>query len=94
MSSLLILFLSMMMFQNIEAVIDGDVVVQVLPKDSIPAIDLPRFVQASAATFMRDDEIVIGVTDGTQAKAYSTWLLDGHEIVNDTIGSTPISVTW
>ena len=94
MSTILIFFLSIMMPQNIEAVIDGDAVVQVLPKDAIPAIDGPRFVHATDATFMRDDEIVIGVTDGTDAKAYSTWLLDGHEIVNDTIGSTPISVTW
>ena len=94
MISILTLFFSMMTFQITEAVIDGDVAVQVLPKDSIPAIDVPQFVRASDATFMRDDEIVIGVTDGTNAKAYSTWLLDGHEIVNDTIGSTPISVTW
>ena len=94
MSTILIFFLSIMMPQNIEAVIDGDAVIQVLPKDAIPAIDVPRFVHAADATFMRDDEIVIGVTDGTDAKAYSTWLLDGHEIVNDTIGSTPISVTW
>jgi hypothetical protein len=43
---------------------------------------------------MQDDELVIGVNDGTEAKAYSTWLLDNHEIVNDVIGNTPIAVTW
>lgn len=79
--------------QNVEAVIDGDPVVAVLSQDAIPSIDRPVFVQASAAV-MADDEFVIGVTDGSQAKAYSTWLLDGHEIVNDHIGQTPIAVTW
>ena len=74
--------------------IDGDPVVEVLPKDAIPAIDQPVFVDADQADFMRDDELIIGVASGGEAKAYSTWLLDGHEIVNDHIGSTPIAVTW
>lgn len=90
-SAILLLFL----LQNVEKVIDRDPVIRVLPRDAIPAIDTPAFLDADAAArFMRDDEIVIGVTDGKQAKAYSTWLLDAHEIVNDVIGSTPIAVTW
>lgn len=77
------------------AVIDGDPVMRGLPKDAIPAIDAPVFVDApTAAGFMNDDEFVIGVTNGTEAKAYSTWLLNGHEIVNDTLGDGPITVTW
>jgi hypothetical protein len=74
--------------------IDGDPVLRGLPKDGIPAIDRPVFVSAAEATFMRDDEPVIGVADGAVAKAYSTWLLNDHEIVNDTIGSRSIAVTW
>jgi Protein of unknown function (DUF3179) len=81
--------------QDFEKVINRDAVIRVLPKDAIPAIDSPVFEAAqTAVNFMRDEEIVIGVTDGKQAKAYSTWLLDNHEIVNDVIGSTPIAVTW
>ena len=76
------------------AVIDGDPVMRGLPKDAIPAIDEPIFVRADRATFMKDDEYVIGVFDGTTAKAYSTWHLNGHEIVNDTLGSAAITVTW
>lgn len=75
-------------------VIDGDPVMRGLPKDAIPAIDAPVFVPAREATFMDDAEYVIGVSDGTTAKAYSTWLLNGHEIVNDTLGSASIAVTW
>ena len=76
------------------AVIDGDPVMRGLPKDGIPAIDNPVFVSADRATFMNDNEFVIGVSDGKTAKAYSTWLLNGHEIVNDTLGSASIAVTW
>ena len=76
-------------------VVDGHLVVDVLPRDAIPAIDRPVFVSAGEADdFMSDDELVIGVVAGGVAKAYSTWLLDRHEIVNDVIGSTPIAVTW
>lgn len=75
-------------------VIDGDPVMRGLPKDGIPAIDSPVFVPVDEATFMDDNEFVIGVTDGKVAKAYSTWLLNGHEIVNDTLGAASIAVTW
>lgn len=75
-------------------VIDGDPVMRGLPKDGIPAIDSPVFVSVAEATFMDDNEFVIGVSDGTTSKAYSTWLLNGHEIVNDTLGSASIAVTW
>jgi hypothetical protein len=74
--------------------IDGDPVMRGLPKDAIPAIDAPVFVPASEAHFMDDNEFVIGITNGTVAKAYSTWLLNSHEIVNDSLGAASIAVTW
>jgi hypothetical protein len=49
---------------------------------------------AAAGTFMRDDEMVLGVFDGQQARAWSTWHLDRHEIVNDRLRETPIAATW
>ena len=92
---MLLAILLLTLIQDVEKVIDRDPVVAVLPQDAIPAIDTPVFEPADRArSFMRDEEIIIGVTDGAVAKAYSTWLLDHHEIVNDVIGSTPIAVTW
>lgn len=78
-----------------ERVGDG-VLLHVLPPDQIPAIDDPEFVPASQGNkFMKDNEPVLGVFDGTVAKAYSLWQLDQHEIVNDsTPGNGPIAVTW
>ena len=66
----------------------------VLEPDAIPSIDDPRFVPAAQATFLEEDEPVLGVFDGKIAKAYSVWQLDHHEIVNDTLGETPIAATW
>lgn len=77
-----------------QTTIDGDPVMRGLPKDAIPAIDKPVFVPAGEAKFMVDGEPVIGVVMGRVARAYPTWLLNGHEIVNDTIGGRAIAVTW
>lgn len=78
-----------------EKVGDG-VLLHVLPFDRIPALDDPQFASAAEADkFMREDEPVLGVFDGTVAKAYSLWHLDHHEIVNDnTPRFGPIAVTW
>jgi len=79
----------------VEVLIDGDPLVKLLPRDAIPSVDAPVMVPASAAAaFMRDEETVLGVYDGKQARAYSTWHLDHHEIVNDRLGETPIAATW
>lgn len=74
--------------------IDRDRVYTLLPPDAIPSIDEPRFVTAAEATFMHDDEPVIGLVAGGVPKAYSTWHLDHHEIVNDVTGGQPVAVTW
>jgi hypothetical protein len=81
--------------QRQERIGDG-VLLHVLPPDQIPAIDRPEFVSAAEGNkFMAEDEPVLGVFDGQVAKAYSLWLLDAHEIVNDsTPGLGPIAVTW
>lgn len=76
-------------------VIQGSPIITVLPPDAIPAIDDPQYVSvAEADRFMRPDEPVLGITDGRTAKAYSTWQLNHHEIVNDRLGNLPLAVTW
>lgn len=72
----------------------GDRVHSFLGPDRIPAIDQPQWAPADAASFMADDEAVIGVVIDGRAKAYSLWHLDRHEIVNDWFGEVPVAVTW
>jgi len=80
---------------KVVATIGGDDVYQVLPVGAIPAIDDPTFVSGAAANAqMRPEEPVLGIVVEGQARAYSTWQLDAHEIVNDEIAGTAIAATW
>lgn len=63
-------------------------------KDGIPAIDHPQFVKVSADINITDEEPVIGVVIGDVAKAYPLRILMWHEIVNDKVGDTPVTVTY
>ena len=70
-------------------------ITRVLPPDGIPAINEPTFMSVSEADgYFYGDEIVIGVVGETEQRAYSTWQLDRHEIVNDVFEGQPIAVTW
>ena len=64
-----------------------------LPFDAIPAITDPQFVPANAAK-LDPDAPVIGVTFNGESHAYSLYLLNGHEIVNDVVGGLNIATTW
>lgn len=66
---------------------------KLLEKGRIAGIYQPKFVAGREAE-MPPDAWVIGVSDGTHAKAYSINLLNHHEIVNDFIGDKPIATTW
>ncbi len=70
-------------------------IVTLLPFDAIPAIDSPEFVdEATGSEQLRPDDLVVGVEINGEARAYGVAFLSGHEIVNDTLGGRPISVTW
>lgn len=65
------------------------------PKDGIPAIDDPEFASLEQnSQGLTDNEMVIAVSSGGVHKIYPLRILIWHEIVNDTIAGTPISVTW
>lgn len=65
------------------------------PKDGIPAIDQPQFVSVDeAAGWLQDQEPVILVQVGRDARAYPLQILMWHEIVNDTLGGVPLAVTF
>ena len=65
------------------------------PKDGIPAIDKPNFVNPQAASeWLHAQEPVIAVEYNGDARAYPLQILIWHEIVNDEVGGKPISVTF
>ena len=70
-----------------------DEIVDVLPRDQIPAVFAPRFVPASRAG-IKPEAHVIGYAHGGESHAYALNLLNGHEIVNDVVEGRKIAVTW
>ncbi len=65
------------------------------PKDGIPAIDAPTFLEVSSETRLEPREPVITVEiAGERPRAYPIRYLMWHEIVNDQIGGVPVAVTF
>jgi len=54
----------------------------------------PEFVKASKATFLKDDDRVIGVAGEGVVKAYPAYVAVWHHAVEDQLGSLPIFVTY
>ena len=75
--------------------IKGHTMYTLMPPGGIPAIFEPEFVSVAEAdqTYF-PDEPLMAVVAGDEAKAYSTWHLDHHEIVNDYIDGKAITITW
>ena len=73
----------------------GHTLYTVLKPGDIPAIFDPQYITTEIAdSFYYQEEPLLVVVSGNEIKAYSTWHLDEHEVVNDYIGGTAITVTW
>lgn len=64
------------------------------PRDKIPAVYEPKVAPAGEAGFLRDDDRVLGVALGGEARAYAIRILEQHEIVDDVLGGVPIAPTY
>jgi len=64
------------------------------PKDGIPAILKPEFITPTEAVYLNPNDSVIGVDIAGESKVYPIKILNWHEVVNDTVGGVPITVTF
>lgn len=70
------------------------------PRQVVPAFDAitkPETALASEADkWIKDDELVLGVTIDDQSRAYSINMLTNptREIINDSLGGRSIAATW
>ena len=64
------------------------------PPDGIPPIDEPLFLNPDDVDFLADNEPVLALEINGDARAYPVQILTWHEIVNDTVGGIPVSVTY
>jgi Protein of unknown function (DUF3179)/Glycosyltransferase family 87 len=69
--------------------------VDVLPPDAIAPIDDPRFVsQERASSWLVGREPVVALELTGESRAYPVQILTKHEIVNDEVGGTPVTITY
>jgi hypothetical protein len=65
------------------------------PPDGIPSIDNPKFLSVvDASKFLKDSDLVVGLSINGQTKVYPLLILVWHEIVNDKVGGVPVAVTY
>ena len=57
-------------------------------------LDTPEFLTAKEATYLSDDDLVLGVEWEGEARAYPIRMLTFHHIVNDEIAGRPFLVTY
>lgn len=63
-------------------------------RDGIPAVDSPQFVEASLATEDLNSLRGVLVVVGEEAHFYPFAILNWHEVVNDTVGGSAVTVSY
>ncbi len=63
-------------------------------QDAIPPIHHPVYESAEQASWLSDDDMVLGYSSGEQAWAYPVKILSFHEIVNDYLAGEPILISY
>jgi hypothetical protein len=64
------------------------------PPDGIPPIDNPKFQAARDVDWLEDAEPVLSLSVEHETRAYPLQIMTWHEIVNDTVGAVPVTVTY
>ncbi len=63
-------------------------------RGGIPELNNPAKLTAAQASFMTDEELVLGVVIDDQAVAYPLRFLARHEFANDVIGDIPVALGY
>ncbi len=63
-------------------------------RGGIPELNDPVRIPASAADWMTDEELVLGVVIDGEAVAYPVRILAHHELANDEIAGVPVSMVY
>ena len=64
------------------------------PPDGIPPIDDPQYDAVADVDFLADAEPVLALEIDGDARAFPLQIMTWHEIVNDTIGGVPVTVSF
>lgn len=64
------------------------------PCNCIPAADNPDVTSAADATWLRDDDIIFGITINGESRAYPRQIMEVREMVNDTLGGRDLGIPY
>ncbi len=62
--------------------------------DGIPSLDNPKLIEADAATYLIDSDLVFGVAINGDIRAYPLRIMGWHEMFNETIGGVPVALAY
>lgn len=62
--------------------------------DGIPSLDFPEMIPAVGAAYLKDDDLVFGVSINGDARAYPLRIMGWHEMFNDVIGGQPVALAY
>lgn len=63
-------------------------------KDGIPSLDNPKLIPASRADYLKDDDLVFGVSINGDKRAYPLRIMGWHEMFNEVIGGVPVALAY
>ncbi|CAL2103455.1 conserved exported protein of unknown function [Tenacibaculum sp. 190130A14a] len=62
-------------------------------KDGIPSLDTPVFIDINTQSYLNDDDLIVGITINGKSKAYPYKILNYHEVVNDIVGGSNLTIS-
>ena len=62
--------------------------------DGIPSLDNPKMLTAAEADYLKDDDLVFGVSINGDDRAYPIRVLAWHEMMNDVVGGVPVALAY
>jgi len=65
-----------------------------VPVDGIPSLDNPQHIEAKNATYLKESDLVFGVSINGDVRAYPLRIMGWHEMFNETIGGVPVALAY
>lgn len=62
--------------------------------DGIPSLDNPTLIPANEADYLKNTDLVFGVSINGDARAYPLRIMGWHEMFNETIGGVPVALAY
>ncbi len=63
-------------------------------KDGIPSLDNPTLIPAAQADYLKEDDLVFGVSINGDERAYPLRIMGWHEMFNEVIGGVPVALAY